>query len=78
MESRKIVPMKLFAGKEWRHAHGEWTCGHSGEGEGRTNRESSVGIYTLSCVKRRASEKLRYNREPGPALCDDLEYSAMT
>ena len=30
MESRRIVPMDLFAGKEWRHRHREWTW-HSEE-----------------------------------------------
>ena len=30
MESRKMVLMNLFAGKEWRHRHREWTFGHSG------------------------------------------------
>ena len=29
MESRKIALMNLFAGKEWRHRHREWTCGHN-------------------------------------------------
>ena len=24
------VMMNPFAGKEWRHRYGEWTCGHSG------------------------------------------------
>ena len=30
MESRKMVLMNLFAGKEWRHRHREQSCGHSG------------------------------------------------
>ena len=30
MESRKMVLMNLFIGKEWRHRCGEWTCVHSG------------------------------------------------
>ena len=33
----------------------------SGEGQGRTNGESSINIYTLSCVKPMAGEKLLYN-----------------
>ena len=33
-----------------------WT--QFGEGEGRTNRESNINIYTLLCVKWRAGEKL--------------------
>ena len=39
MEFRKMVPMNLFAGEQWRHRHREHTCGHSGEGEGRKLRE---------------------------------------
>ena len=30
MESRKIVLMKLFGGKDWRYR--EWTCGHKSGG----------------------------------------------
>ena len=29
IESRKMVLMNLFAGKEWRHRCREWTCGCS-------------------------------------------------
>ena len=36
MESRKMVLMNLFAGKQWRHRHREQTYGHR-EGEGRMN-----------------------------------------
>ena len=28
-ESRKMILMNLFSGKEWRHRHREQTCGHS-------------------------------------------------
>ena len=36
MESRKIVLMKPFAGKEWRQRCRKWTYRHSwGEGRGR-------------------------------------------
>ena len=28
-EIRKIALLNLFSGKDWRHKHGEWTCGHS-------------------------------------------------
>ena len=31
MESRKMVLINLFAGKEWRLRYREWTCEHSGE-----------------------------------------------
>ena len=42
IESRKLVDMDLFAGKEQRHRGREWTCSHSGEGEGGMNRESGT------------------------------------
>lgn len=32
-----------------------------GERERRTNGESSIDIYTISCVKERADEELLYN-----------------
>ena len=49
MESRKVVLMNLFAGKEWRCKCRELICGHRGE-SGR-NRESSINIYTIPYVK---------------------------
>ena len=51
-DSRKIVLMNLFAGKEWRHRCREQTCGPSG-GENGRNGESSISIfiYTPSWVK---------------------------
>ena len=30
MEFRKMILMKLFTGKEWRHRYTEGTYGHSG------------------------------------------------
>ena len=47
MESRKMVLMNLFPGQEWKCRHEEQTCGHSGEGEGGTNWESSLETYAL-------------------------------
>ena len=37
--------------------------------EGKINWESSIDIYTLSCVKQLPSRELRYNREPSLVLC---------
>ena len=51
MESRKMLLMNLFAGKEWRLRCTELTCGRSGEGESGVNGESSIGIYTPPYVK---------------------------
>ena len=28
-EIRKTALLNLFSGKDWRHKHREWTCGHS-------------------------------------------------
>ena len=46
MESRKMVLMNLFSGKEWRHRCREQTFEHSAEGKSGTNGESSINIYT--------------------------------
>ena len=51
MESRKMLEINLFTGREWRHRYQEQVCGYRGEGEGGTNWESSIDIYTLSSVK---------------------------
>ena len=52
MESRKMLLMNLFAGKEWRLRCTELTCGCSGEGESGMSGESSLDIYTLPYVNR--------------------------
>ena len=57
IESRKMELMSLFAGKEWRHRGGEYMV----EGESGTDGESSINIYTLSCVQQMAGEKLLYS-----------------
>ena len=46
-----MVQTNLFAGQEKRRRLRERTCGHGVEGEGRTNWEIRVDIYTLPCVK---------------------------
>ena len=38
---QKMVLMNLFAGKEWRYRHREWTCAHNGGGESGTNGEAA-------------------------------------
>ena len=54
MESRKMVPMNLFAGQQWRHRHREQTYGHGSgsgqEGEDGTNGEHCMVTYTLPYV----------------------------
>ena len=46
-----MVQMNLFPGQEQPSKCREWTCGHKGEGEGRTNWGIKIDIYTLLCVK---------------------------
>ena len=46
-----MIQMNLFVGQEYRRRHREWTCGHSGEGEGGTNWEIRFDINTLPCIK---------------------------
>ena len=56
-----MVLMKLFAGKEQRLRHREWTCGHSRGGMEGMNGESSNSMYTPSGVRWMAAEKLQYS-----------------
>ena len=50
MESRKIVPMNLFAGEQWRNRHREqtyglgWGWGGEGEMYGESNTETYITI----------------------------------
>lgn len=44
-----------------------------GEGEREPNWETSINIYTLSCVKQIASGKMLCSTELSLVLCDDLE-----
>ena len=59
--------MNLFAGKEWRCRYRKWIVDTVGEGESGMTGESSISIYTLSCVKYITTEKLLYNTgiQPG-------------
>ena len=41
--------------------------------EGETNRESSIDIYTLLCVKQITSRSLLCRTGNTPLLCGDLE-----
>ena len=60
--------INLLAGKERWHRCTEWTCGHSGEGRKWDKWRNSINIYTLTCVKRIACEKLLWNTGSS-ALC---------
>ena len=46
MESRKMVLMNLFAGKEQRVRYWEWTCEHSGGRREWMSGESSIDTHT--------------------------------
>ena len=66
--------MNLFSGKEWRGRYREQTVDTIGEGKSGMNGESSIDVYTLSCLRQTANKKLLYNnREPSLVLCDDLK-----
>lgn len=50
MESRKIVLMNLFGGKDWRYSCRKQTCGHSG-GKRKWDkwRKQHQHIHTIMC-----------------------------
>ena len=47
----KWYSMNLFLGQEWRHRCGDWTWGHRGGEEGRTNWEVRTDVCTSPFVK---------------------------
>ena len=55
MESRAMVLMNLFAGKEWRRRCKEWTCGPS---VGRRGWDEVSKCIDIVCVQPPASGKL--------------------
>ena len=71
-----MVLMNLFSGKEWRHRCREQTFEHSEEGKSGTNRESSINIHTLSCIKQRVGRKQLYSTG-NPAWCSMMTYGGM-
>ena len=51
MESRKMVPMNLFAGQQWRHKHREQTYGHGqGEQAGRRGWDKRRKLHGNICT----------------------------
>jgi len=46
-----MTQMNLFAGQKYRHRCRDWICEHSGGREGWMNRERSIDIHTLPCLK---------------------------
>ena len=50
MESRKKVPMNLFARQQWKNRHREQTYGHGQRGgEGELYGESNMETYITIC-----------------------------
>ena len=50
MESRKMVPMNLFVGQQWRNRHREQTYGHGERGaEVEMYGESNMETYITIC-----------------------------
>ena len=62
MASRKIVPMNLIQVRNRDTDIKTRLVDTAGEGEDGVGWESSIGIYTLPCVKQTASGKLLYYR----------------
>ena len=50
VESRKMLLMNLFAGREWRRKRREWACGHR-EGRRGGKGETAVLTYRAPCAK---------------------------
>ena len=51
MESRKMIPINLFTGQQWKNRHREQTYGHKAwgeEGEGEMYGESNMEIYNTT------------------------------
>ena len=46
MESRKVVLLNLFAGKEWRCRCREWAYGHGEGRRGGMNAQSNIDMCT--------------------------------
>lgn len=61
--------MKLFAGQEQRLRLQNGLANMAGKGEGGTNRESGIDMYTLPCVKQRPNGRL---------LCSSAQCFVMT
>ena len=71
MESKNMVLMNLFAGKDWRSRCREWTCKYRRRNENGMNGESSINVCTLPSVKQIAGKKVLYNTE-SPAWLSSL------
>ena len=74
MESRKMVSVNLFAGKERKCSHLERICGRSG---GRTERDKRRQdrrrMWAIVYKAESCGEAAVYRRETSLALCADLE-----
>jgi len=74
VESRKMVLMNPFEGRNGDRYVQNGLGDTVGEGESGMNGENSISRYTLLWLKWTAGEKLLYkHRETSLELCDDLE-----
>ena len=73
MESRKMILMNLFAGRNGDMDIENRPVDTVGEGESGTKGESSIYIYIQPCAKQVASENFLYNTESPAWHFDDLE-----
>ena len=74
MESRKKVPINLFARQQWRNRHREQTYGHGERGgEGEMSGQSNMETYITICKIDSQWEFAVCLMELKQGLCDNLE-----
>ena len=72
MGSRKMILMRLFAGRKQRCRHREQICGHS-RGRRGWDKQRSIETYTLPNIRQSQWELSVYHGELTTVLCDNLE-----
>ena len=72
MESRKMIPMNLFARQQWRNRHRELTYGHAERG-GKAEMYGESNMETYICKIDSQQEFAICLRELKQGLCINLE-----
>ena len=76
MESRKMIPMNLFAGQQWRNRRREQTYGYGERGgEGEMYGKSNMETYITKCKIDSQREFAVWLRKLKQGLCINLEGS---
>ena len=74
MESRKMIPINLFTGQQWKNRHREQTYGHEERGgEGEMDGKSNMETYITMCKIDSQREFALWLRELKQGLCNNLE-----